>query len=285
MTAETECIKPDPGYVADRPGQRDQTPCPAGKYANDDRTACDDCPPATFSEVTGGTLAACLPCSDNPSVTSYYTSATGLASRGECQCAADWTGSNCELSDCADLLDPVSLGLLVIEAGYPEELRPGKDLGSNALVAVRSQVEAILRTADTDGNDRLSAAEGVAAAGLLDMVLNPTAFTDRIWAQPRTPEIEPQLTFPFGVTPSTFTDCVDACQNLGKGMLCPDNDLHDLAYETIAVASGIPQDTGLWTGLRQEFFVQRGWVKPGAFSVDPSAEIKFEFRDDFILIF
>ena len=198
-------------------------------------------------------------------MTSYYDPAlTGLVSKDQCQCAPNWEGDNCEESKCADLLDPVSLGLLLIEAGYPEELRPG-DQGITAVVAVRIQVEAILRTADTDGNDHLSVAEGVAAAQLLDMDLNPSDFTTNVWSQPRSPEVEPQLTFPFDDTPSTFLECRDACHDLSKGMLCPNDNVADLAYTRIAVASGMSIDTGIWTGLLKSIppVVVRGWESFG----------------------
>ena len=82
-----------------------------------------------------------------------------------------------------------SLGHLLLEASYPEELRLGGSMAtrSETIVSTRSKVEAIFRTADTNGDDHLSPSEALAALSLVGVSAESlTAASSRmdVWSAP-----------------------------------------------------------------------------------------------------
>ena len=132
-----------------------------------------------------------------PELSYFNLEQSGLTDARDCACAPDYTGANCKLAECPSTLPLVSLGLLLIEASLPEELRPRGDRADRVLdtVAMARRVEAVLRNADTfdgddlegieGGNDRLSLDEAFAALAMADVVVDPASeVAARIWSRP-----------------------------------------------------------------------------------------------------
>jgi len=120
----------------------------------------------------------------------------GNARIEDCTCAENWTGPNCDLAVCDQTLPFLSLGLLLLEASYPEELREKGGLNERKLShwSTYFQVNSILRTADANGDGNLDIPESVSA--LYSANMNVSAAVVRngvVWA------------FPMGNTYKTYT--------------------------------------------------------------------------------
>ena len=173
----TECKATDPGFHVPQPGASKQLPCPAGTY------------------TTGTETVTCTPCGSSvvsPDRTREWDpNQEGLTTADDCNCDDGYTGSDCDQQDCDETLSMVSLGLVLVEGTYPEESwvkgdRAARDLGR---VTMARKIEAILRTADTDGDDFLERAEVDVALKGADMHVPAEDIEGNnlpIWAYPET---------------------------------------------------------------------------------------------------
>ena len=98
------------------------------------------------------------------------------------------SASNCfSLTECSSTLDFVSLGMLLIEASYPEELRESGSLEERTLSQWTTfyRVNSILRMADTNGDDYLSVVEALSALDQASLTV-PSALLKNavVWASP-----------------------------------------------------------------------------------------------------
>ena len=156
--------------------------CSAGKYSLSMASACTSCSIGNYQPNTG--QGSCLTCpsgkyQDQTGYTSCFScgtgtfepTVTGVTAVDECVCAESWTGLNCDQYECASTLDFASLGLLLIEASYPEELRQSGTLAERTVSQWTTyyRVNSILRTADANGDGLLSVDEASAALGIANV--------------------------------------------------------------------------------------------------------------------
>ena len=208
-----ECTVCPPGTFQDSEGSTSCQACPAGRFnigginatshdnvedcvlaspgffvANESSFAQDPCPFGTFQPESGQTT--CEPCGSQSSFESFFLrTQSGLTASTQCECETEFTGANCDLAKCAETLPLVSLGLLLLEASYPEELRESarsEDERQAVVVSTASRIEAIFRTADKNGDDILSVEEAATALALVDVdvTLDFDDFRSNIWSRP-----------------------------------------------------------------------------------------------------
>ena len=208
------CVPCPADQISIKENQMQCSTCPPRQYPTSDQTECFSCPAGFYHDPDD--RATCIPCSadaDPVDLTKHQFDPqnVGITSQNECKCREGFSGGDCTIVACPSNLDFVSLGLLLIEASLPPEIRPdGGDRGSRDLdrVALARQIEATLRNANTEDDDSLSKDELVAALALADVVVPSTSpVASRIWAQPSSdaglawiPYREDQITIPEMVT-------------------------------------------------------------------------------------
>ena len=183
------CLDADPGYFVSSPGATVQEKCDAGKFSNEFRaTSCTECPAETYQASSG--QSECDDCGDvnrNFATSNFNTEQRGLTNALDCQCADGYTGTNCDIDACGDTLHVVSLGLLLLEASYPDELRESTapmEERQKAVVSTRTRVEGIFRAADTSGDNRLSREEALNALSLVDVNIGDIEEGRSVWMRP-----------------------------------------------------------------------------------------------------
>ena len=160
------------------------TICPEGYYcpSSGSRGAASAtiCPPGHYCPAGAEYAQPCGTGNFDPAV-------SGVPSLNDCVCAESWAGSNCDQFECPSTLEFVSLGLLLIEASYPEELRESgnEEERTASQWTTHYRVNSILRTADSNGDDFLSVGEATAALDAVDLTV-PETVRDLglIWARP-----------------------------------------------------------------------------------------------------
>ena len=174
--------------------QKECRGCGYRSFPNADQTECFSCPAGYYHDPLD--RATCLPCSpeaDPVDLTKHQFDPqnVGIASLDECRCRDGYSGDDCTFVECPSTLNFVSLGLLLIEASLPPEIRPdGGDRETRELdsVGLARQIEATLRNANTEDDDSLSVAELLTALLLADVVIQDTnrgrPVELPIWAQP-----------------------------------------------------------------------------------------------------
>ena len=150
-----ECEACDPGSISDGGTTTTCEPCGPGEVPNPERSECVQCSAGKYADV--GDLT-CLDCN----MVNFDPSQRGATSLDDCRCADGWTADDCSIPECPSTLALVSLGLLLVEASFPEELRKSHlnatDRAENK-ISTGARIEAILRTADLNGDDALSVDE------------------------------------------------------------------------------------------------------------------------------
>ncbi|KAK7249167.1 calcium ion binding protein [Aureococcus anophagefferens] len=144
-----------------RDGQASCAACAAGSYAGaSGATACAACAAGTSSSAgaiacarAAGTysLAGSPACATCGADGHWDVDVTGVPARDDCACEDGWTGYDCDIVECAETLHAMSLGLMLVEASWPEPTRTM----SNARVTWA----AILRAADLNADEVLSGDE------------------------------------------------------------------------------------------------------------------------------
>ncbi|KAH8043900.1 calcium ion binding protein [Aureococcus anophagefferens] len=119
--------------------------CAAGTSSSAGAIACGACAAGTYS-LAGS--PACATCGADGH---WDVDVTGVPARDDCACEDGWTGYDCDIVECAETLHAMSLGLMLVEASWPEPTRTM----SNARVTWA----AILRAADLNADEVLSGDE------------------------------------------------------------------------------------------------------------------------------
>jgi len=140
------------GYICPSAGLATYDTCAAGTYSGYASTSCSACAAGTYASTAGS--SSCASCG----ATGHWDDATGLTSQDACACDDGWTGADCDLEECAHALHAVSLGLLLVEAAWPEPRR--------SLEGAFLTFSTILRSADLNGDEFLSADEARTALAL-----------------------------------------------------------------------------------------------------------------------
>jgi hypothetical protein len=173
------------GYYC--PGSGFNYPCKAGNFCPSGTATGITCPQGKFCPAQAAIGTGC----GTGDGTGHFSKATGLTAVTECDCAESWTGSNCDQFECPPVLDFISLGLLLIEASYPEELRETGSMDERALSqwTTAFYINSILRTADANGDDELSRAEALLALQYAYMdIPSQVLSTGVVWASPTVDE-------------------------------------------------------------------------------------------------
>ncbi|KAH8059581.1 calcium ion binding protein [Aureococcus anophagefferens] len=143
-------------------GQASCAACAAGSYAGaSGATACAACAAGTSSSAGAIACGACAAgtyslagspaCATCGADGHWDVDVTGVPARDDCACEDGWTGYDCDIVECAETLHAMSLGLMLVEASWPEPTRTM----SNARVTWA----AILRAADLNADEVLSGDE------------------------------------------------------------------------------------------------------------------------------
>lgn len=147
-------------------------------------------------------------------MTSFFLETqSGLVLPTDCECSEDYTGVNCDLARCPETLPLVSLGLLLLEASIPEELRESSLPVSERLAGraqTKSRIEAVFRSADRDGDDFLSVQEILAALPLADVFFDASNGSNtHVWsgAIPGRASV-----FPLAEDEITITEMIDQAE-------------------------------------------------------------------------
>ncbi|KAH8074183.1 calcium ion binding protein [Aureococcus anophagefferens] len=142
-TARRPARPAPPGATPARRARRPARPAPPGPPRRPARSRAARAPRAPACRV-----AACATCGADGH---WDVDVTGVPARDDCACEDGWTGYDCDIVECAETLHAMSLGLMLVEASWPEPTRTM----SNARVTWA----AILRAADLNADEVLSGDE------------------------------------------------------------------------------------------------------------------------------
>ena len=178
---QSNCTACSAGYYSDE-GQSNCTACPAGYYSDEAQSDCTACPVGKYNPNTG--QDKCVKCGNGPTE-NYDPDVTGMTAIEECSCVPGFSGADCDIVECETSLPFISLGLIFIEASYPEALREIGDK-STRLQSVWSTyfyVKTILLSADVNGDDRLSKEELLDGLDSVHVKVSSNS-SGSVWANP-----------------------------------------------------------------------------------------------------
>ena len=242
------CLTCPPGKYSDA-GSYKCDECPRGKangeWGSVSSASCSPCVPGTYADELG--MAVCAACTEGElperfvGQEQHFADVTTRGRRDEsCACKTGWTGDYCTRQECPATLPATSLGMLLLEASYPETLRVKGDYADRvkAVVSITRRVSGIFNTANTNGDLDLTEEEINAVlnfVGVNPEAANPAGGDTRpLWTQPDSHDAPIRLL--DGET--TFQDCLEACESYGLAMAAPRDAAENDVYVSLATNAG-----------------------------------------------
>ena len=113
----------------------------------------------------------------------HWQSSPGSVSSAQCSCSPGWSGSNCEISRCADALPFLSLGGLLLQSDSQAKLFPPLfnttvDQYASAKYYITNLISVEV---DTNGDGNVTVAEMTAALAYRSINSIPTSI--RLWCR------------------------------------------------------------------------------------------------------